>query len=41
MLAFRVGDGYVVALFYGADSDWARNVLAAGACSTSKRAWRW
>jgi deazaflavin-dependent oxidoreductase (nitroreductase family) len=33
VLAFHVDRGYVVALFYGADSDWARNVLAAGSCT--------
>jgi deazaflavin-dependent oxidoreductase (nitroreductase family) len=33
VLAFRLDDGYVVALFYGAGSDWARNVLAAGSCT--------
>jgi deazaflavin-dependent oxidoreductase (nitroreductase family) len=32
VLAFRADDGYVVALFYGADRDWVRNVLAAGSC---------
>lgn len=30
VLAFRADDGLVVALFYGASSDWVRNVLAAG-----------
>lgn len=30
--AFRLDDGYVVALFYGADRDWVKNVLAANAC---------
>lgn len=29
---FRSGDGYVIALTYGAKSDWVRNVLAAGGC---------
>ncbi|NKQ57182.1 nitroreductase family deazaflavin-dependent oxidoreductase [Amycolatopsis sp. K13G38] len=29
---FRVPEGYVVALTYGPDSDWVRNVLAAGGC---------
>jgi deazaflavin-dependent oxidoreductase (nitroreductase family) len=29
---FRVPDGYVVALTYGPDSDWVRNVLADGGC---------
>jgi deazaflavin-dependent oxidoreductase (nitroreductase family) len=27
---FRHGDGYAIALTYGADSQWVRNVLAAG-----------
>ena len=27
---FRSADGYVLALAYGADSDWVKNVLAAG-----------
>src|SRR3954451_15637357 len=27
---FRRADGYVIALTYGADSQWVRNVLAAG-----------
>ena len=27
---FRTGDRYVIALTYGADSQWVRNVLAAG-----------
>jgi deazaflavin-dependent oxidoreductase (nitroreductase family) len=29
---FRHGDRYVVALTYGRDSQWVRNVLAAGGC---------
>ncbi len=29
---FRHGDGYVVALTYGAGADWVRNVLSAGIC---------
>jgi len=36
VLAFRVAGGYVVALFYGAGSDWARNVLAAGSCTLER-----
>jgi deazaflavin-dependent oxidoreductase (nitroreductase family) len=36
VLAFRVDDGYVVAPFYGADSDWVRNVLAAGSCTLER-----
>lgn len=30
VLAWRDGDRLVVALFYGADTDWVRNVLSAG-----------
>lgn len=29
---FRSGDGFVIALTYGAEADWVRNVLAAGGC---------
>ena len=29
---FRHSDGYVVALTYGADADWVKNVLTAGVC---------
>jgi deazaflavin-dependent oxidoreductase (nitroreductase family) len=29
---FRGGDGYRIALTYGAESDWVRNVMAAGGC---------
>ncbi|MGH9119835.1 MAG: nitroreductase family deazaflavin-dependent oxidoreductase [Acidimicrobiales bacterium] len=32
VLAFSQDDGFVIALTYGADVDWVRNVLAAGAC---------
>jgi deazaflavin-dependent oxidoreductase (nitroreductase family) len=34
---FRTQDGYVIALTYGADSDWVKNVLAAGACKLVTR----
>lgn len=34
---FRTADGYVVALTYGADSDWVKNVLAAGECELTTR----
>jgi len=34
---FRRGDGYVIALFYGADSQWVRNVLAAGGADIETR----
>ena len=36
VLAFRADGGYVVALFYGADRDWVRNVLAAGSCTLER-----
>ena len=29
---FRSDDGFVIALTYGAEADWVRNVLAAGGC---------
>ncbi|HVV10351.1 nitroreductase family deazaflavin-dependent oxidoreductase [Amycolatopsis sp.] len=35
--AFRNPEGYVVALTYGPDSDWVRNVLAAGGCELETR----
>jgi hypothetical protein len=31
--AFRTDDGFVVSLPYGSDTDWLRNVMAAGAAS--------
>jgi deazaflavin-dependent oxidoreductase (nitroreductase family) len=34
---FRDGDRYVIALMYGRDSDWARNVRAAGRCDVETR----
>jgi deazaflavin-dependent oxidoreductase (nitroreductase family) len=34
---FRVEDGYVIALTYGPQSDWVRNVLAAGGCDVTIR----
>jgi deazaflavin-dependent oxidoreductase (nitroreductase family) len=34
---FRRGDRYVIALAYGADSQWVRNVLAAGAVDVEIR----
>jgi deazaflavin-dependent oxidoreductase (nitroreductase family) len=34
---FRAGDGYVIALTYGADTDWVKNVLAAGGCQLHTR----
>ena len=35
---FRDGRRYVFALTYGAESDWVRNVLAAGRCEIETRA---
>ena len=34
---FRSGDGYVIALTYGLDRDWVRNVTAAGGCAAETR----
>jgi deazaflavin-dependent oxidoreductase (nitroreductase family) len=34
---FETSGGYVIALTYGADSDWVKNVLAAGGCELITR----
>jgi deazaflavin-dependent oxidoreductase (nitroreductase family) len=34
---FAAGDGYVFALTYGPDTDWVKNVLAAGGCELRTR----
>jgi deazaflavin-dependent oxidoreductase (nitroreductase family) len=34
---FRLKDHYVIALTYGRDRDWVKNVLAAGACEVETR----
>ncbi len=34
---FRSGEDYVVALTYGADSEWVKNVIAAGGCEVRTR----
>ena len=34
---FPAADGYVLALTYGPDTDWAKNVLAAGGCELRTR----
>jgi deazaflavin-dependent oxidoreductase (nitroreductase family) len=34
---FRAGDRFVIALTYGADTQWVRNVLAAGGCEVETR----
>lgn len=35
--AFRRPHGFVIALTYGPDTDWVRNVLAAGGCELQTR----
>ncbi len=35
--AFRTDDGYIIALTYGAQSDWVKNVLATGSCELQMR----
>ncbi len=35
--AFRTDEGYIIALTYGAQSDWVKNVLAAGSCELQTR----
>jgi deazaflavin-dependent oxidoreductase (nitroreductase family) len=34
---FRSGDRYIIALTYGPESDWVRNVLAQGGCTLETR----
>ena len=34
---FRTPDGFLVALTYGRESEWVRNVIAAGACQLETR----
>ena len=34
---YRRGDGYVISLVYGSDSQWVRNVLAAGGVDVETR----
>ena len=38
---FRTDDGYVAALTYGPESDWVRNVLAAGGCELKTGPHEW
>lgn len=38
--AFRTEGGYIIALTYGSESDWVKNVLAAGSCELQTRG-RW
>ena len=35
--AFRRRDGFVIALTYGSDADWVRNVIAEGGCELISR----
>ena len=35
--AFRTDGGYIIAFTYGAQSDWVKNVLAAGSCELQTR----
>ena len=35
--AFATDGGYIIALTYGAESDWVKNVLAAGSCELQTR----
>jgi deazaflavin-dependent oxidoreductase (nitroreductase family) len=35
--SFRTKDGYIIPLTYGADSEWVRNVIAAGGCRLRTR----
>jgi deazaflavin-dependent oxidoreductase (nitroreductase family) len=37
---FKAPGGYVIALTYGAESDWVRNLLAAGGCELLTRGHR-
>lgn len=41
VLAFRRQDRYVIALTYGPNTDWVRNVLAAGGCVVEARGRRY
>lgn len=36
---FSVEEGFVVALTYGADAEWVRNVVAEGGCTIRHRGW--
>jgi deazaflavin-dependent oxidoreductase (nitroreductase family) len=38
--AFRAGDDYIIALTYGSDADWVKNVLAADGCEIVTRGQR-
>ena len=34
---FRVSDGFIIALTYGSDVDWLKNVMSAGGCTVRYR----
>lgn len=36
VMAFAADGGYLIALTYGPDADWVRNVLARGACTLER-----
>jgi deazaflavin-dependent oxidoreductase (nitroreductase family) len=36
VMAFRIDDGFIISLPYGADRDWVRNVLTAGSCTLER-----
>ena len=36
VIAHAVGDGFIIALPYGDDVDWCRNILAAGGCTITR-----
>jgi len=36
VIAFRIHDGYLIALPYGAERDWVKNVLSAGSCTLER-----
>ena len=37
VLVFRRGERYIIALTYGPETDWVRNVMAAGGCTLETR----
>jgi deazaflavin-dependent oxidoreductase (nitroreductase family) len=37
VLVFRRGDSFIIALTYGPETDWVRNVVAAGGCKLETR----
>jgi hypothetical protein len=38
---FREPDGFLIALTYGRDSEWVKNVLSAGGCQLESRGMRY